>query len=69
MQCEVCKKEIDPERLEALPNTRRCAEHSDAAKFVGFMDFSHKTAPALIMVNSDDRESLRLATRAFRRSR
>ena len=24
--CEVCRKPIDPERLEALPQTRRCTE-------------------------------------------
>jgi RNA polymerase-binding transcription factor DksA len=29
-QCEVCSKEIDPERLEARPGTRTCREHAGA---------------------------------------
>jgi YteA family regulatory protein len=28
--CEVCGKEIDPERLEAMPGTRTCIEHAGA---------------------------------------
>lgn len=28
--CEVCSKEIEPERLEAIPGTRTCIEHADA---------------------------------------
>jgi hypothetical protein len=26
--CEICKQPIDPERLEALPETRLCTEHA-----------------------------------------
>ena len=26
--CEICKQEIDPERLEFLPETRLCIEHA-----------------------------------------
>ena len=29
-RCEVCGKEIEPERLEAMPGTRTCREHADA---------------------------------------
>jgi DnaK suppressor protein len=28
--CEVCGKEIEPERLEAIPGTRTCVEHAGA---------------------------------------
>jgi RNA polymerase-binding transcription factor DksA len=28
--CEVCGREIDPERLEAMPGTRTCIEHAGA---------------------------------------
>ena len=29
-RCEVCSKEIEPERLEAMPGTRTCFEHAGA---------------------------------------
>lgn len=29
-RCEVCGKEVDPERLEAMPGTRTCREHAGA---------------------------------------
>jgi RNA polymerase-binding transcription factor DksA len=29
-RCEVCSKEIEPERLEAMPGTRTCREHAGA---------------------------------------
>ena len=28
--CEICGREIEPERLEAVPGTRTCIEHADA---------------------------------------
>ena len=28
--CEVCGREIEPERLEAMPGTRTCIEHAGA---------------------------------------
>src|SRR4051794_14920572 len=28
--CEICGKEIEPERLEAVPGTRTCIEHAGA---------------------------------------
>jgi hypothetical protein len=34
--CEICDEPIDPERAEALPDTRLCTEHAKAiAKFGG----------------------------------
>ncbi len=29
-QCEVCRKDIEPDRLEAMPGTRTCFEHAGA---------------------------------------
>ena len=29
-RCEICSKEIEPERLEAMPGTRTCREHAGA---------------------------------------
>jgi RNA polymerase-binding transcription factor DksA len=29
-RCEVCGREIEPERLEAMPGTRTCREHAGA---------------------------------------
>jgi RNA polymerase-binding transcription factor DksA len=29
-RCEICSKQIDPERLEAMPGTRTCREHAGA---------------------------------------
>jgi len=28
--CEICSKEIPPDRLEAIPGTRTCIDHADA---------------------------------------
>lgn len=69
MVCEVCQCDIPAERLAAIPNVRRCVTHSAASRSVGFMSFSHKTAPTLVMVRTDDAESLRRAQRAFKRAR
>lgn len=33
--CEICKKEIDPERVEVLPDTRLCGEHARAIEAFG----------------------------------
>jgi hypothetical protein len=42
--CEICHQPIDEERAEALPNTRLCMEHAQAAgKFGGEFAVSFKT--------------------------
>ena len=34
--CEICKRPIEPERLEAVPQTRLCAEHArEVVKYGG----------------------------------
>jgi len=69
MVCEVCQCAIPAERLAAIPGVSRCVTHSAASRSVGFMSFSHKTAPTLVMVRADDAEAVRRAKRAFKRAR
>lgn len=68
-KCKVCGKSIPQERLEALPDTTTCVEHSNATARVGFMSFAHKTAPSLVMLDAEDTEAVRLARNAFLRKR
>lgn len=56
-------------RLEILPDTQTCVECSTEEKKVGFMDWGHKTAPELVMVDSNDKENMRRAARINSRSR
>jgi hypothetical protein len=67
--CDNCNCVIPPARLEALPHTNTCVACSRVTTFVGFMDWSHKTAPELVMVDSADSENLRRARRISERSR
>lgn len=70
-RCAACGSEIDPERLEALPEVRLCLPCAGVhvSKDAVFMEYGHKTAPSLVRVPGRDKEALRRATRAFRRSR
>jgi hypothetical protein len=67
--CDTCNAVIPSARLEALPHTTTCVKCSRSTTFVGFMDWSHKTAPELVMVDSADSENLRRARRISERSR
>lgn len=69
--CSVCHSPIDPERLEVLPDTIYCVTcaRSHVSKRVAFMDYSHKTAPQLVVIEGTDEEGLRRAKRAFKRAR
>lgn len=67
--CRVCGVQIPPERIEIIPNTQTCTKHSNATAVVGFMDYSHKTAPQLVMVSANDTEGMRRATNVFKRKR
>lgn len=69
MLCITCEQEIPAERLEILPHTKTCVKCSNEKKKVGFMDFGHKTAPVLVVINPENSEDLRRATRVFNRSR
>lgn len=33
--CEICKQEIDPDRVEYLPETRLCTKHAQQAEKYG----------------------------------
>ena len=46
-----------------------CKECSAEQKAVGFMDWGHKTAPSLVMVPGNAKETIRILDRANRRAR
>lgn len=69
MYCVNCNGVIPVARLEVLPDTQTCVGCSTAKPMVGFMDWAHKTAPELVMINSADKENLRRAKRISARSR
>lgn len=71
MDCVSCGLEVDQERAEFLVDSGRqvsCIHCSNELPKVCFMDYSHKTAPSLVVVGANP-ESIRLATRAFKRKR
>jgi len=67
--CAVCGQPIEPLRAELAPEKETCKECGDAAvsDCVGFMDWSHKTAPELVIVSGS--ENIRRAARVNCRSR
>lgn len=71
MNCIVCHKEVQKERLEFLLETKRqvtCLDCVSESRKTGFMDFNHKTAPQLVIL-PEDQEIKRIARRAFCRAR
>jgi len=68
-KCMKCDCEIPAMRLEALPNTTTCVGCSRVASYVGFLDWSHKTAPEIVMIPSDQRENVRRAQAISERRR
>ena len=72
MKCTYCKNHIEFDRYEFLIETGRkliCKECSVEQKAVGFLDWSHKTAPSLVMVPANATQTIRKLDRANRRSR
>ncbi len=67
--CSECDREIPQARLEILPDTETCVRCSKVKKKTVFPVFSHKTAPEMVVIDSDDTESVRLAERAHHRER
>ena len=67
--CSICHQTINPIRIEIIPDTHTCVNCSTTEKVVGFMDWSHKTAPELIILNPQNKEDIRRADRINRRSR
>jgi hypothetical protein len=72
MNCTYCKNDIEFDRYEFLVETGRklvCKECSVEQKAVGFLDWSHKTAPSLVMVPANATQTIRKLNRANRRCR
>lgn len=72
MNCIYCKNCVGVERYEFLIETGRkiiCKECSVESKAIGFMNYSHKTAPDLVLCPANATEKLRILNRANRRAR
>ena len=67
--CAKCGCEIPALRLEALPNTTTCVGCSRVKSYVGLMDYGHKTAPEIVILNPDDKENVRRAVAIYERRR
>jgi hypothetical protein len=72
MVCNYCKGSIPEGRVEFLTEYNRpmvCIECSSEERRVGYMDWNHKTAPSLVMVAANAKETIRILDRANRRAR
>lgn len=72
MNCIYCKTDVGIDRYEFLIETNRkiiCKECSVENRAVGFMDWGHKTAPSLVMVPANAKETIRILSRQNRRAR
>jgi hypothetical protein len=72
MNCVYCKTDVGFDRYEFLVETGRkiiCKECSVENRAVGYMNFEHKTAPSLVMVPANAKETIRILNRANRRAR
>jgi hypothetical protein len=72
MICRYCQSVIDNDRLEFLTEYHRpliCKDCSTEQRAVGYMNFEHKTAPQLVMVPANAKETIRILDRANRRAR
>lgn len=71
MHCKLCQQTMPNERAEFLISAGKpvvCISCSNERPVITFMDYSHKTAPSLVIVG-DNKEQVRMATRAYRRAR
>lgn len=72
MNCIYCKVDVHPERVEFLNETGRtitCLNCSMESKAIGFLSYSHKTAPELVIIPANNKEKMRRCERVNRRSR
>ena len=72
MNCIYCKNCVGVDRYEFLAETGRkiiCKECSVENKAVGFLSYSHKTAPELVMIPANNKEKIRRCQRVNCRSR
>ena len=71
-KCISCFDKIDNDRYDFLVEFNRpmiCKDCSTEKRAVGFMDWNHKTAPSLVMVPNNAKETIRILNRANKRSR
>jgi len=64
-----CGRTISAIRIAVLPDTLVCASCSTERPALTFMVYSGKNTSDLCVIRADAAEAVRLATRAFRRSR
>jgi hypothetical protein len=72
MNCVYCKNCVGVDRYEFLIETGRkiiCKDCSVENRAVGFLSYSHKTAPELVMIPANNKESIRRCDRVNRRAR
>ncbi len=72
MICQYCNSMMDNDRVEFLIEYNRpivCKDCSTEQRAVGFLSYSHKTAPELVMVPANNKESIRRCDRVNRRAR
>ncbi len=72
-RCDVCDLELSQERAMLIAGSNGalpcvCIEHSKVTKPKGFLNYGHKTAGEVIIIPNNP-ESLRKATREYRRAR
>jgi hypothetical protein len=71
-KCKYCREFIDEDRLEFLVESGRtlvCQKCSTESRAVGFLSYSHKTAPELVMIPANNKEKIRRCERVNRRAR
>jgi hypothetical protein len=72
MNCIYCNRSVPEGRLEFLleyNKTITCLCCTAEQRAVGYMDWGHKTAPSLVMVPANAKETIRKLDRANRRAR
>lgn len=67
--CSNCFMVIPEARLQALPGCTTCVYCSTTPKHFGLMEFSHKTAGSVVIVDGEDKESIRRMKNCFHRRR
>jgi hypothetical protein len=72
MNCRYCRNLIPEDRYNFLIEYNKqivCINCSTENRAVGYMDWGHKTAPQLVMVPANAKETIRILDRANKRSR
>ena len=72
VNCRYCHSSIPEGRLEFLIEYNKiitCVSCSNEQRAIGFLSYSHKTAPELVMVPANNKESIRRCERVNRRAR